>query len=551
MGYVQQQDVHLPTQTVREALRLPAYLRQPTSISIEEKNAYVEEVMGLLEIDNIADALIGVPGAGLNLEQRKRVSVGIEMAAKPEILFLDEPTSGLDGQSAISIIQLLKKLSRSGYTILCTIHQPSAILMDGFDNLLLLAKGGKAVYEGPLGEHCSTALNYFAQHAEPCKIPEENPAEYLLATVGAGSRSQVTADWAQIWLESKEKREREKRLQTNQESPAPEEPRETLYATSLIYQLQVVLQRTWLWYWREPQYFSAKLWLNLSNGLLNGLTYLNIPSTQQGAYNRVFTIFMSFLMGPPLGLALQPRFAAFRDIFVYREKASRSYSWIIFVVSTIIVELPFTLITALVYWLLWYYPAGLQQDAAHAGYSLLCYWLLHVFIVSLSFLIVAWMPNLNASLMANGFFYMFVNTFAGTLTARDLTPAGWRWYFEVSPLYYLSEGLTTNSLYGTPVHCTSSEVTLFNAPGNTTCIEFARPFLESAAGYLLNPDDQSNCEYCRYEFGQDYVGRDENALYSLELIHFISTNLSGTTSRIDIVTSASSLGLSLSISLPL
>ncbi|KAF2999430.1 hypothetical protein E8E13_007547 [Curvularia kusanoi] len=504
MGYVQQQDVHLPTQTVREALRLPAYLRQPSSIPLSEKNAYVEEVMELLEIENIADALIGVPGAGLNLEQRKRVSVGIEMAAKPEILFLDEPTSGLDGQSAISIVQLLKKLSRSGYTILCTIHQPSAILMDGFDDLLLLAKGGKTVYEGPLGEHCSIALKYFSRHVEPCKVPEENPAEYLLATVGAGSRSQVTADWAKIWLESKEERELEKRLQAMQGSSPQEESREALYATSLTYQLQVVLQRTWLWYWREPQYFSAKLWLNLSNGLLNGLTYLNIPSTQQGAYNRVFTTFMSFLMGPPLGLALQPRFSAFRDIFIYREKASRSYSWVIFVLSIIIVELPFTLITALIYWLLWYYPAGLQQDTAHAGYSLLCYWLLHVFIVSLSFLIVAWMPNLNASLMANGFFYMFVNTFAGTLTARNLTPAGWRWYFDVSPLYYLSEGLTTNSLYEVPVRCMSNEVTVFHLPGNTTCIGFARSFLESATGYLLNPDDRSNCEYCRYGFGQDY-----------------------------------------------
>ncbi|KAH8698121.1 P-loop containing nucleoside triphosphate hydrolase protein [Phaeosphaeriaceae sp. PMI808] len=503
MGYVQQQDVHLPTQTVREALRLPAYLRQSTSVPIEEKNAYVEEVMELLEIEDIANALIGVPGAGLNLEQRKRVSMGIEMAAKPEILFLDEPTSGLDGQSAISIIQLLKKLSRSGHTILCTIHQPSATLMDGFDNLLLLAKGGKTVFEGPLGEHCSAALGYFAQHVEPCK-PEENPAEYFLATVGAGSRSQVTADWTQIWLESKERRIQEAKLQAIQDSPPTKESRETLYATSLINQLHVILRRTWLWYWREPQYFSAKLWLNLSNGLLNGLTYMNIPSTQQGAYNRVFTVFMSFLMGPPLGLALEPRFAAFRDIFIYREKASRSYSWIVFVLSSIIVELPFTLITALVYWLLWYFPAGLQQDPAHAGYSLLCYWLLHVFVVSLSFLIVAWMPNLNASLMANGFFYMFVNTFAGTLTARDLTPAGWRWFFKVSPLYYLSEGLTTNSLYGTPVHCTSSEVTLFNAPANTTCIDFARSFLDSATGYLRNPDATGDCEYCRYSFGQDY-----------------------------------------------
>lgn len=505
MGYVQQQDVHLPTQTVREALRMPAYLRQPTSIPIEEKNAYVEEVLEILEIEDIADALIGVPGAGLNLEQRKRVSMGIEMAAKPDILFLDEPTSGLDGQSAITIIQLLKKLSQSGRTILCTIHQPSATLMEGFDNLLLLAKGGKTVYEGPLGEHCSTALEYFAKYGgKPCG-PDENPAEYFLATIGAGSRSQVTADWAEIWHNSPERKKQEAKLKVIQDTPSIEQSREPLYATSMANQLRVILQRTWLWYWREPAYFSAKLWLNLANGLFNGLTYLNMPATQQGAFNRVTTIFMAFIMGPPLGLALESRFAAFRDIFIYREKASRSYSWLVFVMSAIIIELPFTLVTAIVYWLLWYYPSGQQQDTTHAGFSLLGFLLFHVFIVSLAFLIVAWMPNLNASLLANGFFFMYVNTFAGTLTRRDLTPSGWRWYFEVSPLYYLSEGLTTNSLFDTVVRCTASEITKFVAPANVTCGEFASGWLESATGYVVEPMAMGGCEYCRYSSGQEYV----------------------------------------------
>ncbi|KUM62476.1 hypothetical protein ACN42_g4629 [Penicillium freii] len=104
---------------------------------------------------------------------------------------------------------------------------------------------------------------------------------------------------------------------------------------------------------------------------------------------------------------------------MYREKASRSYHWIVFVMSSIVIELPFTLITALIYWFLWYFPAGLQTDPTHAGYALLCYWLFSIFTVSLGYLIAAWMPNLNASLMANGFFFMFVNTFAGTLTARE------------------------------------------------------------------------------------------------------------------------------------
>lgn len=94
-AYVEQNDVHEPTSTVREAFRVSAYLRQDSSISIEEKNAYVEEVLQLLELEDLADAMIGFPGFGLSIEARKRVTIGVELASKPQLLlFLDEPTSG-------------------------------------------------------------------------------------------------------------------------------------------------------------------------------------------------------------------------------------------------------------------------------------------------------------------------------------------------------------------------------------------------------------------------------------------------------------------------
>lgn len=63
-GYVQQQDIHLETSTVREALQFSAMLRQPASVSKQEKKAYVEEVIGLLEMEAYADAIVGVPGEG-------------------------------------------------------------------------------------------------------------------------------------------------------------------------------------------------------------------------------------------------------------------------------------------------------------------------------------------------------------------------------------------------------------------------------------------------------------------------------------------------------
>jgi ABC-type multidrug transport system ATPase subunit len=139
-GYVQQQDIHLETSSVREALRFSALMRQPAGPR-EEKLAYVEEIIRLLDMEEYADATVGVPGEGLNVEQRKRLTIGVELAAKPQLLlFFDEPTSGLDSQTSWAICDLMEKLKNSGQAILCTIHQPSAMLFQRFDRLLFLGK---------------------------------------------------------------------------------------------------------------------------------------------------------------------------------------------------------------------------------------------------------------------------------------------------------------------------------------------------------------------------------------------------------------------------
>jgi ABC-type multidrug transport system ATPase subunit len=510
MGYVQQQDIHLPTQTVREALQMTARLRRDGKISLEEKYFYVEDIIQWLDMENIADALIGVPGAGLNLEQRKRVSIGVEMASKPEILFLDEPTSGLDGQSAFSIIQLLCRLAESGQAIVCTIHQPAAELIEMFDELYLLSRGGKLVYDGPLGVHCQQAIQYFEQRSRRCG-PSENPAEYFLDVIGAGNRKETQEDWPDLWHQYKQTDNKgkifdgkEAKLQTKYQAESSKE-HQSLYAAPLYIQLWVVLQRTWLYYWREPDYIVSKLWMNVGNALVNGLTYLQSSNTQQGAYNRVFSAFMALIVGPPLGLQVQPRFVTLREIFTHRERESLTYHWITFVVSTFIVELPFTFITSMVYWLLWYFPVGYFGSASRAGYSFLMYELFGIFATSLAQLCASLMPNIEAAFAANGFFFMFCNTLAGTLSPKSVTPSGWRWYYNVSPLYFWSEGVMTDVLHDLPIRCQESELSIFYPPNGTTCGQYAADFLQTATGYLVNPDSVSDCQYCNYRDGQSYV----------------------------------------------
>ena len=142
----EQMDVHEGTATVREAMRFSAYLRQPHEVPESQKNTDVEEIIELLELQPLADALV----SSLGVEARKRLTIGVELASKPELLlFLDEPTSGLDGQSAWNIVRFLRKLADHGQAILCTIHQPSSLLFDSFDRLLLLQRGGEMVGTSP------------------------------------------------------------------------------------------------------------------------------------------------------------------------------------------------------------------------------------------------------------------------------------------------------------------------------------------------------------------------------------------------------------------
>lgn len=177
-GFAEQADIHEPTTTVREALQFSALLRRPPDVPIKEKYDYCERILELLELQPIAGATVGHPGAGLNQEQRKRVTIAVELASKPDLLlFLDEPTSGLDSLAAFNIIRFLRKLASVGQAILCTIHQPSAVLFDEFDDLLLLQSGGRVVFHGELGNDSRRLIEYFERNGvKPCPL-DANPAE--------------------------------------------------------------------------------------------------------------------------------------------------------------------------------------------------------------------------------------------------------------------------------------------------------------------------------------------------------------------------------------
>lgn len=262
-GYALQQDVHLPTATVRESLRFAALLRQPRHVPTRAKLAYVDEVIEILEMQAFADAIVGVPGEGLNVEQRKRLTIGLELAAKPEfLLFLDEPTSGLDSQTAWTICTLLKKLANRGLAILCTIHQTSSLLLQMFDKILLIEKGGQTIYFGDVGLECRTMVSYLqSKGAKPLRS-DESAAEWIMEVTEHGASS---IDWFQEWQNSTKRNALEQEIARIKF--LPEKVRNSTgnhgkeheeYAASMGTQVWLLLLRTVVEYWRTPEILWAK-----------------------------------------------------------------------------------------------------------------------------------------------------------------------------------------------------------------------------------------------------------------------------------------------------
>ncbi|KAL2015963.1 hypothetical protein VTK56DRAFT_4498 [Thermocarpiscus australiensis] len=509
-GYVQQQDLHLQTTTVREALNFSALLRQPAHVPREEKLAYVDEVIKLLEMEEYADAVIGVPGEGLNVEQRKRLTIGVELAAKPPLLlFVDEPTSGLDSQTSWAILDLLEKLTKSGQAILCTIHQPSAMLFQRFDRLLFLAKGGKTVYFGDIGKNSKTMTSYFERNGGfPCP-PDANPAEWMLEVIGAAPGSTSNIDWHKTWRESPEYaavQEELRRLKADvkESNPVSDDPgsyRE--FAAPFWQQLLLVTHRVFQQYWRTPSYIYSKASLCTLVALFIGFVFYKAPNTIQGLQNQMFAIFNILTVFGQLVQQTMPHFVIQRSLYEVRERPSKVYSWKVFMLSQIIVELPWNTLMAALMYFCWYYPVGLQANAAVAGQTTergaLMFLLLVAFLLFTStftdFIIAGFETAEAGGNIANLLFSLCL-IFCGVLASPDTMPRFWIFMYRVSPFTYLVSAMLSTAVANTNVVCAANEYMKFKPLNGTTCGEYMSTYIQHFGGYLEDPMNTETCSYC-------------------------------------------------------
>ncbi|KAI4623650.1 uncharacterized protein J4E87_004223 [Alternaria ethzedia] len=507
-GYCEQLDVHEPFATVREALEFSALLRQSRDTPREEKLAYVDTIIDLLELHDLEHTLIGRVGAGLSVEQRKRVTIGVELVSKPSILiFLDEPTSGLDGQAAFNTVRFLRKLADVGQAVLVTIHQPSALLFAQFDTLLLLAKGGKTVYFGDIGDNASTIKEYFERYDAPCP-PGANPAEHMIDVV-TGTQGK---DWHQVWLDSPEAARMHQDLDHIITDAAGKEPGTTddghEFATSLWTQTKIVTNRANVSMYRNVDYVNNKFALHIGTALLIGFSFWKIGNTVADQQLILFSLFNYIFVAPGVIAQLQPLFIDRRDIYETREKKSKMYSWIAFVTGLVVSEIPYLIICAILYYVCFYYTAGLPSDSNKAG-AVFFVMLIYQFIYTgIGQFVAAYAPNAVFASLVNPLIIGVLVSFCGVLVPYAQIQEFWRyWIYWMNPFNYLMGSLLVFTDFDWEIKCSESEFAMFDPPSGQTCSEYLTAWMAGPGSRtnLVNPDATSDCRVCQYTRGSDYL----------------------------------------------
>ncbi|URE32142.1 Pleiotropic drug resistance protein [Musa troglodytarum] len=384
-GYCEQNDIHSPYVTVYESLVYSAWLRLDSEIDKKTRQMFVEEVMELVELDTLRDSLVGLPGVdGLSTEQRKRLTIAVELVANPSIIFMDEPTSGLDARTAAIVMRTVRNTVDTERTVVCTIHQPSIDIFEAFDEknssfclqLLLMKTGGQIIYAGPLGRYSHKLIEYFEAFPVIPKITEGyNPATWMLEISSPSVESRLNLDFVEA------------------------------YARSPLYQ-----------------------------------------SKQQDILDILGAIYAAvFFLGATNAIIVQPIVGIERTVF-YRERAAGMYSALAYAFAQVSIELIYILAQGLLYSLLLFPMIGFSWHADAFLWFFFFIVISFAYFVQYGMMVIALTPNHHIASILSSFFYNFWNLFAGFVIARPLIPVWWRWYYWGDPVSWTVYGIVASQL---------------------------------------------------------------------------------------------------------
>uniref|UniRef100_A0A803PVF3 ABC transporter domain-containing protein n=2 Tax=Cannabis sativa TaxID=3483 RepID=A0A803PVF3_CANSA len=452
-GYVEQNDIHSPQVTVEESLWFSSSLRLPKEVSQEKRHEFVEEVMRLVELDTLRHALVGLPGStGLSTEQRKRLTIAVELVANPSIIFMDEPTSGLDARAAAIVMRTVRNTVDTGRTVVCTIHQPSIDIFEAFDELLLMKRGGRLIYGGKLGLHSQTMISYFEKISEIPKIPRGyNPATWMLEVTTPATEERLGIDFATIYRNSEQYREVEASIEHFSTPASGSEPLKfsSTYSQDRLSQFLICLWKQNLVYYRSPAYNAIRLIFTTVSALIFGSVFWNIGSRRESTQDLFMVMGALYAATMFLGVnnasSVQPVVSIERTVF-YREKAAGMYSPFAYAIAQGLVEIPYIAAQTILYGVITYFMINYERTIGKFFLYLLFMFLTFTYFTFYGMMAVGLTPSQNLAAVISSAFYSLWNLLSGFLVPQPNIPGWWIWFYYICPVAWTLKGIISSQL---------------------------------------------------------------------------------------------------------
>ncbi|KAM4111359.1 hypothetical protein ACJW30_05G061400 [Castanea mollissima] len=450
-GYCEQNDIHSPYVTVYESLLYSAWLRLSPEVDSQKRKMFVEEVMELVELKPLRQALVGLPSQnGLSTEQRKRLTIAVELVANPSIIFMDEPTSGLDARAAAIVMRTVRNTVDTGRTVVCTIHQPSIDIFEAFDELFLMKNGGKEIYVGPLGRQSCHLIQYFEGIDGVSKIKDGyNPATWMLEVTSSANETALGIDFANVYRNSELYR-RNKELIEQLSTPVPGSKDlyfPTQYSQSYFTQFMACLWKQHWSYWRNPLYTFVRFFFTTLIALMFGTMFWNLGSKttkQQDLFNAMGSMYAAVLfVGVKNSNSVQPVVSVERTVF-YRERAAGMYSALSYAFAQVLIEFPYVFVQALVYGVIVYVLIGFEWTAAKFFWYIFFMYTSLLYFTFYGMMAVAVTPNQDTSSTISSAFLAIWNIFSGFIIPHTRIPIWWRWYSWACPFFWTLYGLVAS-----------------------------------------------------------------------------------------------------------
>ncbi|KAF3791927.1 Pleiotropic drug resistance protein 3 [Nymphaea thermarum] len=439
-GYCEQNDIHSPHITVEESVVFSAWLRLAPEIDQNTKRAFVNEVLETIELDGIKDSLVGMPGVnGLSTEQRKRLTIAVELVANPSIIFMDEPTSGLDARAAAIVMRAVKNVVNTGRTVVCTIHQPSIDIFESFDELLLMKRGGQLIYAGPLGRNSSSVIEYFERIPGVPKIKDNyNPATWMLEVSNISMERQLNVDFAEIYRNSSLCRSNKELV--NRLSTPPPGSQDLSFPTKFPQngwgQFKACFWKLSLSYWRNPAYNLFRLAFIVISAVLLSLLFWK-HGRKIDSQEKLFSILgMLFLATIFIGvnncISVFPVVAIERSV-LYREKFAGMYASPAYAFAQVVIELPYVFVQAVIYGIITYSTVFFYGSAYKIFWYIFTMFMTLLYYTYLGMMVIALTPSVNVASILQSLFNTTLTLFAGFLIPGPQIPKWWIWMYWSCP----------------------------------------------------------------------------------------------------------------------